>query len=76
MVGMSIIGKAEISRRKTISDRKNDTDNLTFDGANSNARAAAYKSSRDLKDRLEIRKIATTTDEEEMLKELDELEKE
>ena len=47
-----------IEQRKKVSDSKNDTDKLTHpnDGKNG-TRAAAYKASRELKDKREIEKL-------------------
>jgi hypothetical protein len=72
---MNIIGKDEILRRKTVSDNKNNTNDLTFDSSNGNARAAAYKSSREALDAKEIRELQEATDESEMLHELELLER-
>ncbi len=69
------IGIEEIKRRKTASDNKNNTDDLTFDSSNNNARAKAYKTNRERKDALEIDKLARQTDEAEMLEELELLER-
>lgn len=73
MAGCNIIGKAEIARRKTVSDKINDTEALVFeDTAKFNSRAGAYRSTRDLKDRLEIKALERQTDEDYFLGLLDE----
>jgi len=76
MTYMNNIGKEEIMRRKTASDNKNNTEDLTFDSSNNNARADAYRKNRDLTDRMEIQALSTQTDEGEMLAELEKLEQE
>lgn len=65
MTGCNIIGKAEIARRKTVSDEINNTEALIFeDTAKFNSRAGAYRATRDLKDRLEIKALERQTDED------------
>ena len=54
---INTIGSDEIARRKTVSDEKNNTDELTFAGNSFNARADAYRRSRNLKDLLELAKL-------------------
>lgn len=51
------IGPEEIKRRKLKSDYVNDTDELTFQNKSNGTRAAAYKASRELKDKREIEKL-------------------
>lgn len=62
--------------RKQISDKKNDTDELTFESRNGNPRAAAYKSIRDMTDDAFIAELSVRTDEDELLIELKQLEQE
>lgn len=57
MMSINHIGSDEISRRKTVSDAYSDTEELTRGGVNFNARADAYRKSRDLKDLLELEKL-------------------
>lgn len=73
MTGCNIIGKAEIARRKTVSDEINNTEALIFeDTAKLNSRAGAYRATRDLKDRLEIKALERQTDEDYLWGLLDE----
>ncbi len=62
--------------RKKASDLKNNTDKLTFDGANNNARAKAYKKTRELNSDKEIKALSELTAEDELLAELEDLEQE
>ena len=57
MMSINTIGADEIARRKTVSDEKNNTDELTFAGNSFNARADAYRRSRDLLDAKEIKDL-------------------
>lgn len=63
MVGCNAVGKEEIERRKTTSDFKNDTDNLTFaDSKNRSSHGEAAREVRDRKDRLEIKALEVQTE--------------
>ena len=65
MTGCNGISRAEIERRKTHSDKINNTDSLTFaESKNGNTRADAYRCSRGVKDKLEIKYLEQQTDEE------------
>lgn len=70
------VGPEEIQRRKTASDNKNNTADLTFESGNSNPRAAAYKNTRELLDDKEIEYLSASNDEVELLAEMEKLEKE
>ena len=63
-------------QRKIASDIKNNTDELTFEKKSDNARAAAYRNTRDLAYTKEIAKLESQSNEDEMLAELEALEKE
>ena len=76
MVYCNGIGIEEIKRRKTASDAKNNTDSLTFDSSNNNVRASAYCAIRNINDELEIKRLLNSTNDSEMLEELNRLEKE
>ena len=60
------IGKAEIERRKTISDKINDeTDHLTFGETKEKSKHAKfYKKIRDKKDDLEISKLINLNEDD------------
>lgn len=70
------IGTEEIARRKSISDSKSNTDALTFESSNNNARGAAYKRNREKLEAIEINNLMVSTVEKEMLAELEDLENE
>lgn len=73
MSGCNTVGKAEIARRKTVSDEINNTEYLVFhDSATFNSRAGVYRATRDLKDWLEIRALEKQTDEDYLWELLDE----
>ena len=62
---MNIIGKNEITRRKTKSDLINDTEELTFTGSEkTSSHVFAAKQVRDRKAALEIRILERQTDED------------
>jgi len=51
------IGSEEIARRKTLSDYKNNTDDLTFDGASKRPREVAYRGVRELQDKFYMQSL-------------------
>lgn len=64
---MNIIGKDEITRRKTRSDLMNNTENETFTNSEKvSSHGKAAKKVRDRKDALEIKALETQTEKKEL----------
>jgi len=56
------VGPSEIARRKTVSDFKNNTDNLTFSESKTNSsHGAAYKTNRERKEDADIKALENQT---------------
>ena len=74
MTGINLITKEEISRRKTVSDAINNTDELNFSNSKKKStHGEAAMSVRERASALEIKRLCMATDTselEEMLKEL------
>ena len=67
-MSINYIGAEEINRRKTISDNKSDTDELTFTNSNKqSSHGKAAKENRDRRDELSIAKLMRRTDEDDLL---------
>lgn len=54
---INTIGPEGIAQRKAVSDAKNDTDDLTFDGASKGSRGLAYKAVREYNDNKELTRL-------------------
>jgi len=67
-MSINYIGAEEISRRKTISDKKNDTDDLTFFNSNKqSSHGEAAKENRDRREELSLIKLIRRTDIDDLL---------
>jgi len=67
-MSINYIGEEEINRRKTISDNKNDTDELTFTNSNKqSSHGEAARENRDRRDELSIAKLMRRSDIDDLL---------
>ena len=67
-MSINYIGAEEINRRKTVSDNKNDTEELTFTNSNKqSSHGEAARENRDRRDELSIAKLMRRSDIDDLL---------